>query len=79
METEPYEVVSQRSDGLPVYTVVRDDRERTLHHNMLFLLALQHDIGSTLYDIGESEILGNPVAEQVGNFPGSDGEVDQPV
>ena len=24
-ETEPYEIVSQRSDGLPVYTVVRND------------------------------------------------------
>ena len=39
-ETEPYEIVSQRSDGLPVYTVVRDDRERTLHHNMLFPLGI---------------------------------------
>ena len=26
-ETEPYEIVSQRSDGLPVCTVVRNDRE----------------------------------------------------
>ena len=25
-ETEPYEIVSQRSDGLPVYSVVRNDR-----------------------------------------------------
>ena len=24
-ETEPYEIVSQRSDGLPVYTVVRNN------------------------------------------------------
>ena len=78
-ETEPYEVVSQRSDGLPVYTVVKNDRERTLHRNMLFLLALWHDIGSTLNDMGKSEILGNPVMEQVGNFPSSDGKVDQPV
>ena len=78
-ETEPYEVISQRSDGLPVYTVVMNDGERTLHHNMLFLLALQCDIGSTLNDMGKSEILGNPVMEQVGNFPSSDGEVDQPV
>ena len=39
-ETEPYEIVSQRSDGLPVYTVIRDDRERTLHHNMLFPLGI---------------------------------------
>ena len=78
-ETEPYEVVSQRSDGLPVNTVVRNDRERTLHHNMLFLLALWHDIESTLNDMGKSEILGNPVIEQVDNFPVNDGEVDQPV
>ena len=46
---------------------------------MLFLLALQFDIGSTLNDMGESEILGNPVTEQVDNFPSGDGEVDQPV
>ena len=78
-ETEPYEVVSQRSDGLPVYAVVRNDRKRTLHCNMLFPLALQCDIGSTLNDMGEPEILGNPVMEQVGNFSSSDGKVDQPV
>ena len=29
--------------------------------------------------IGESENSGNPVPEQVGNFPTSDGEVDQPI
>ena len=34
-ETEPYEIVSQRSDGLLVYMVVRNERERTLHRNML--------------------------------------------
>ena len=78
-ETEPYEIVSQRSDGLPVYTVVRNDRERTLHRNMLFLLDLQHDTESMLDDTGESEKLGNPVVEQVDNFPIVDGEVDQPV
>ena len=39
-ETEPYEIVSQRSDGFPVYTVMRNDSERTLHRNMLFLLGL---------------------------------------
>ena len=37
-ESEPYEIVSQHSDGLPVYTVMRNDRERTLHHNILFPL-----------------------------------------
>ena len=42
-KTEPYEIVSQRTDGLPVYTVVRNDRERTLHRNMLFPLGLRHD------------------------------------
>ena len=39
-ESEPYEIVSRCSDGLPVYTVMRNDRERTLHHNMLFPLGL---------------------------------------
>ena len=39
-ESEPYEIVSQHSDGLPVYTVMRNDRERTLHCNMLFPLGL---------------------------------------
>ena len=35
-ETEPYEIVSQRSDGLPIYTVIRNGCERTLHRNMFF-------------------------------------------
>ena len=74
----PYEIVSQRSDGLPVYTVVRNDRERTLHHNMLFLLGLWCDTESILDNMGGSEISGNPVEEQV-NFPIIDGEIDQPV
>ena len=78
-ETEPYEIVSQRSDGLPVYTVVRNDRERTLHHNMFFLLGLWCDTKSISSDTGESEIFGNPVDKQVDNFPISDGVVDQPV
>ena len=78
-ETEPYEIVSQRSDGLPVYTVLRNDRERTLHHNMLFLLGIQCEIEGILDDIGGSENSGNPVLVQVDNFPVSDGEVDQPV
>ena len=30
-------------------------------------------------DIGESENSGNPVPEQVDNFPSSDGDVDQPI
>ena len=56
-ETEPYEIVSQRSDGLPVYTVVRNDRERTLHCNMLFLLGLHHDSENIWNDTGNSEKL----------------------
>ena len=61
-ETEPYKIVSQRSDGLPVYIVVRNDKERT-HCNMLFLLGLQHDTESILDDTGESEDSRNPVEE----------------
>ena len=58
---------------------MRNDRERTLHCNMLFPLGLRCDIGSVLDDIGEPENSGNPVPEQVANFPISDGKVDQPV
>ena len=58
---------------------MRNDRERTLHCNMLFPLGLRCDKGSVLDDIGESENSGNPVLEQVDNFPSSDGEVDQPI
>ena len=39
-ESEPYEIVSQHSDELPVYAVMRNNREKTLHHNMLFPLGL---------------------------------------
>ena len=66
-ETEPFEIVSQRSDGLPVYTVVRNDRERTLHHNILFLLGLRHDTESILNDTGKSDISGDSVKEQIDN------------
>ena len=58
---------------------MRNDRERTLHCNMLFPLGLQCDTESVLDDIGESENSGNPVPEQVDNFPPSDGEVGQPI
>ena len=48
---------------------------------MLFPLGLRHDTESILDYTGESENSGNPVEEQVDNFPAidSDGEVDQPV
>ena len=58
---------------------MRNDRERTLHHNMLFLLGIQHEIEGILDNIGRSENSGNPVLVQVDSFPVSDGEVDQPV
>ena len=76
-ETEPYEIVSQRSDGLLVYTVVRDDRERTLHHNMLFPLGIRHDTESILDDFSGSESKEVP-GDQVDNSS-NDGEVDQPI
>ena len=79
LETEPYEIVSQRSDGLPVCTVVRNDRETILHCNILFLLGLWHDTESIFNDTGKFENSGNPVREQVDNFPIVDGEIDQPV
>ena len=63
----------------PSITVVRNDREITLHHNMLFPLGLWNDIGSILMVMGESEISGNPAVKHVDNFPIDDGEVDQPV
>ena len=78
-ETEPYEIVFQCSDGLPVYTVMRNDRERTLHRNMLFLLALQRDSGRILPNLAEFENTENPELNQVDNFSNNDGEVDQPV
>ena len=78
-ETEPYEIVSQCSDGLPVYTVTRNSRERTLHRNMLFPLALRRDSGSVLPCLAEFENTENPDINQVDNFSNSDGEVGQPA
>ena len=78
-ETEPYEIVSQRSDGLPVYTVMRNDSERTLHRNMLFPLGLRRDSESILSNLAEFENTENPESNQVDNFSNGDGEVDQPV
>ena len=78
-ENEPYEIVSQRSDGLLVYTVVRNGRERTLHRNMLFPLGLRRDSESILPNLAEFENLENPNLAQVDNFSNSVGEIDQPV
>ena len=58
---------------------MRNDRERTLHCNMLFPLGLRHDIEGISDDTSKFKNSGNPVPEQVDNFPTSDGEVDQPI
>ena len=58
---------------------MRNDRERTLHCNMLFLFGIRCDIMGILDDTGKSENSRNPVLVQVDNFPNNDGEVDQPV
>ena len=58
---------------------MRNDRERTLHRNMLFPLALRHDSGSILPNLAEFENRENPEPNQVDNFSNDDGEVYQPV
>ena len=77
--TEPYETVSQRSDGLLVYTVMRNGCERTLHRNMLFPFGLRCDSGSILSNLAEFENTENPELNQVDNFSNGEGEVDQHV
>ena len=72
-ETEPYEIVSQRSEGLLVYTVMRNSCERTLHRNMLFPMALRRDSGSILSNLAEFENTENPESNQVDNFSNDDG------
>ena len=57
----------------------RNGRERTLHRNMLFPLALRCNSGSTLPKLAEFENTENPDKDQVDSFSNSDGEVDQPV
>ena len=46
---------------------------------MLFPLHLRCNTESVSDDIAESENSGNPVSEQVDNFPTSGGEVAQPI
>ena len=43
-EKDPYEVIEQRQDGLPVFVVANNGHEQILHHNMLFLLHYWHEI-----------------------------------
>ena len=52
-EKDPYEVVKQRQDRLPVFVVSNNGQERVLHHNMLFPLHYQCETESNIDDIGE--------------------------
>ena len=54
-ESDPYEVIKQREDGLPVFVVANNGREQVLHRNMLFLLNYQHEIEGNIDDLGESD------------------------
>ena len=58
---------------------MRNDRERTLHRNMLFLLGLQCDTERILPKLAKFENTENPDLNQVDNFSIDDGEIDQPV
>ena len=75
-ESDPYEVIKQREDGLPVFVVTNNGQERVFNHNMLFLLNYRHEIESNTNDLGESE---RTAPEQIqGDAKMSDLE-DQPV
>ena len=75
-ESDPYEVIKQREDGLPVFVVTNNGREQVLHCNMLFPLNYRHEIESNTNDLGESE---RTAPEQIqGDAQMSDLE-DQPV
>ena len=54
-ESDPYEVIKQREDGLPVFVVTNNGRERVLHSNMLFPLNYRHEIEGNINDLGESD------------------------
>ena len=54
-ESNPYEVIKQREDGLPVFVVTNNGQERVLHRNMLFPLNYQREIESNIDNLGESD------------------------
>ena len=75
-ESDPYEVIKQREDGLPVFVVTNNGREQVLHHNMLFPLNYRRKIESNTNNLGKSE---RTAPEQIqGDAEMSDLE-DQPV
>ena len=75
-ESDPYEVIKQREDGLPLFVVMNNGQEQVLHRNMLFLLNYWREIESNIDDLGESD---RTAPEQIqGDAEMSDLE-DQPV
>ena len=76
-ESNPYELIKQREDGLSVFVVTNNGQEQVLHRNMLFLLNYQHEIESNIDNLGESDRKMAP--EQIqGGAEMSDLE-DQPI
>ena len=76
-EKDPYEVVKQRQDGLPVFVVANNGCEQVLHRNMLFLLQYQREIESNIDDIGEFDEKRTP--EQIQDDVHKSDLEDQPV
>ena len=69
-------MIKQREDGLPVFVVANNGRERVLHHNMLFPLNYRREIEGNINDLGKSD---RTAPEQIqGDAEMSDLE-DQPV
>ena len=76
-EKDPYEIIKQRQDGLPVFVVANNGHDRVLHHNMLFLLHYQCEIESNIDDIGEIDDKRTP--EQIQDDVYVSDLEDQPV
>ena len=76
-EQDPYEVVRQRQDGLPVFVVTNNGKEQVLHCNMLLPLNYHHEIGSDVDGKGEPELLLTP--EQIQDDVTLSDLDDQPI
>ena len=76
-EEDPYEVIKQRQDGLPVFVVGNNGHEQILHCNMLFLLHYQHEIKSNIDNIGEFD--NKMTLEQIQDDVHVNDPQDQPV
>ena len=75
-ESDPYEVIKQREDGLPVFVVANNGQERVLHRNMLFPPNYWCEIESNTNDLGESERM---TPEQIQEDAEMSDLEDQPV